>query len=323
MNKPLISVIVPVYKVEAYLERCVSSIRNQTYQNLEILLVDDGSPDRCGEMCDALAAQDTRIRVIHKENGGLSDARNAGLDAMRGEYVCFVDSDDWIGQNTCALLLERLQAENADISCGGIVTHDGSRILSYFNPNLQECFTYDRQGARRELLNNRIITNSVCDKLYKAGIFRELRFKTGILYEDFQIQPLCLERADRVTYTAQTCYYYFVASNSISRGAFTKRQLDFLTNSLERIAYYEKNDPACLPACMAAHLDICLGLISKAYGTPVWKEVRGELTAQLSQPLPKMAEAALPKKLRFKRTLFKCHPFLYIVFARIYQRLGR
>ena len=100
---PLISVIVPVYKVEPYLERCVRSILCQTYQNLEIILVDDGSPDRCGEMCDAFAKEDARIRVLHKENGGLSDARNAGLDAMRGELVGFVDGDDWIADNMLAI----------------------------------------------------------------------------------------------------------------------------------------------------------------------------------------------------------------------------
>ena len=115
MSKPLITVIVPVYKVEKYLEKCVKSILNQTYENLEIILVDDGSPDNCGNMCDELAKQDSRIRVIHKSNGGLSSARNAGLDVMTGEYVGFVDSDDYIDAASVPKILSWIDREEADI----------------------------------------------------------------------------------------------------------------------------------------------------------------------------------------------------------------
>ena len=135
MNKPLISVIVPVYKVEKYLERCVKSICAQTYQNLEIVLVDDGSPDQCGEMCDMFAKQDSRIRVVHKENGGLSDARNAGLDVMTGDYVGFVDSDDWIEPDMYQVLYERLIKEKAEISCCGMKRCTDLGVHSYLNPN--------------------------------------------------------------------------------------------------------------------------------------------------------------------------------------------
>ena len=323
MTEPLISVIVPVYKVEQYLQKCVDSIRNQTYKNLEILLVDDGSPDNCGALCDALAQEDGRIKVIHKENGGLSSARNAGLSAMTGDYVGFVDSDDWIAEDTYALLYRRMRDENADISCGGIATHSGSRGLTHFNPNLEETFTFDRKEASRELIDNRIITNSVCDKLYKAEIFRHLRFKEGIVYEDFQLQYRCLALADRVTYTARTCYYYFVAPNSISRGAFSKKQMDFVTNSLERMEFYREHNPESLPACMVAHLDICLSLASKAYGSAVWKEVQAALTEQIAKPFPEEGEALLPKRLRLQRALYRFSPFLFATLARIYQSLRK
>ena len=115
---PLISVIVPVYKVEAYLPQCLDSICGQTYQNLEILLVDDGSPDRCGEICDQYAARDTRIRVIHKQNGGLSDARNAGMQQMTGSYLMFVDSDDMLPPNAVQTLFETALSENAELVIG-------------------------------------------------------------------------------------------------------------------------------------------------------------------------------------------------------------
>ena len=134
MDAPLISVIVPVYKVEAYLDRCVQSIVDQTYRNLEIILVDDGSPDNCPAMCDAWAEKDSRIRVIHKENGGLSDARNAGMAVTAGEFVGFVDSDDSIAPEMYQMLLERMNADGSDIAACGVemVFEDGSpaRLLT-------------------------------------------------------------------------------------------------------------------------------------------------------------------------------------------------
>ena len=114
--KPLVSIIVPIYKVEPYLRRCLDSIVNQTYTNLEIILVDDGSPDGCPQICDEYAAKDNRRVVIHKENGGLSDARNAGLDSCKGEYVSFVDSDDWVDEKYIEILLNLATKENADVA---------------------------------------------------------------------------------------------------------------------------------------------------------------------------------------------------------------
>ena len=242
---------------------------------------------------------------------------------MTGDYVGFVDSDDWIAQDTYALLYRRMCQENADISCGGIATHSGSRVLTHFNPNLEETFTFDRREAYGELITTRIITNSVCDKLYKGEIFRDLRFKEGIVYEDFQIQYRCLALADRVTYTAQTCYYYFVAPNSISRGTFSKKPLDFVATSLERMEFYKEHNPESLPACMSTHLDICLSLASKAYGSAAWKEVRDELTVQIRKPLTEEAEQILPRRLRLQRALFRFSPFLFAMLARIYQTLRK
>ena len=118
-ERPLISVIVPVYKVEEFLPKCVASIRGQTYENLEIILVDDGSPDGCGAMCDGYAREDARIKVIHKKNGGLSDARNAGIDIARGEYIGFVDSDDWSEPEMYETLLTTALKENVKLVCGG------------------------------------------------------------------------------------------------------------------------------------------------------------------------------------------------------------
>ena len=124
--KSLVSVIVPIYKVEKYLNKCVDSIINQSYKNLEIILVDDGSPDKCGEICDKYAEKDSRVKVIHKENGGLSDARNAGIDIAKGDYLLFVDSDDWITSNICEVLIKNANDNLSDIiACNQYESFDG------------------------------------------------------------------------------------------------------------------------------------------------------------------------------------------------------
>ena len=132
-EKPLISVIVPIYKVEKYLNKCVKSIINQTYKNLEIILVDDGSPDNCGKICDKLAERDDRIRIIHKKNGGLSSARNAGIEIANGEYIGFVDSDDYIDNDMFETLYNNIKDNNADLSIIGyqIETID-NKVIKYF-----------------------------------------------------------------------------------------------------------------------------------------------------------------------------------------------
>ena len=162
MSEPLISVIVPVYNAEKYLRKCVASIRAQTYRNLEIILVDDGSCDRSGELCEAFALEDSRIVVIRKENGGVASARNAGLDAMHGDYVGFVDADDWIDPEMYEVLLQRMIAENAQISCCGTAIVTGEKITGYFNPDMDVQFTVGGADAQSELIRCSCIIRRTC-----------------------------------------------------------------------------------------------------------------------------------------------------------------
>lgn len=303
MSEPLISVIVPVYKTERYLRRCVNSICAQTYTNLEIILVDDGSPDNSGALCDALAQEDGRIRVVHKVNGGLSSARNAGLDVMNGEYVCFVDSDDLIHEQMCRILYDRLVQQKADVSCCGIANFDGEKILSYFNPNLDDMFTLLREEAMKELSKNYRITNSMCDKLYKAEIFNGLRLKEGILYEDAQVQHFCLHRAQRITYTAQPLYYYFLSPGSILRGEFSTRHYDCIAASLERIAFFEAHYPGAVAAAKARHLELCMQMIYQGKDNPQWKPLRKSLISHVRSSVEKATIQEMGRNNIIKRML--------------------
>ena len=163
----LITVIVPVYKVEKYIRRCIESIINQTYRNLEIILVDDGSPDDCGKICDEYAKKDNRIKVIHKENGGLSDARNKALDLANGKYVIFVDSDDYIEKNAIGYLYKLIQKYNTDIAIGLVNSiYDGEKnsILKNKESNIK---VYNKEQALETMLYNTEFTNMACNKHYK------------------------------------------------------------------------------------------------------------------------------------------------------------
>ena len=211
----MISVIVPVYNVEKYLSKCVESIINQTYKDLELILVDDGSLDNSGNICDNYAKNDNRIKVVHKENGGLSSARNAGLDIASGEYISFVDSDDWIDENAYEELVKKIVSANANIICFAGEKTDGTTTC-------EKCFDCKGDGV---ILNGRDVAKEILlDKLgsqvvkglYCAKCWKDLRFPVGRLYEDIPVTYKAFEKAERVAFVDKPFYKYRINPNSIS-----------------------------------------------------------------------------------------------------------
>lgn len=236
----VISVIVPIYKVEKYLRHCVESIRQQTYKDLEIILVDDGSPDKCPQICDEFASIDNRIKVIHKENGGASSARNAGLDAATGDYIAFVDGDDFIREKMYEVLLNKICESDADmVICSyDKVDEDGSRV-----PN--------QSPLRDELLESYELLQKIpnakgwyyitlWNRLHKKEIFRNLRFQEGITHEDDAIAHR-IAMACRKIVTTQESYYCYrrVADSAMERKATVKR-LDGVEAVYGRYRCYEE-----------------------------------------------------------------------------------
>ena len=222
----LVSVIVPVYKVEKYLEKCVDSIINQTYKNLEIILVDDGSPDNCSKMCDLYAKEDKRVKVIHKQNGGLSDARNAGLDIMTGDFVCFVDSDDWVEKNYVEEMLNIQQKTNADVvACGiNLVNEENGKSSIYYNINQTTIFeTHDI--IENYYNGNGIISGVAWNKLYKKEIFNNLRYPKGILFEDVAIILNILFQCEKVVILKDMLYNYLDRQGSIMKSNWNHQKL--------------------------------------------------------------------------------------------------
>ena len=211
-NNPLITVIVPIYNVEVYLRKCLDSILAQTYKNLEIILVDDGSPDGCPAICDEYAEIDKRIQVIHKENGGLSDARNAGVEIAMGDYIGFVDSDDWIMPDMYEYLLEGLCGYMADIAyCGFVNVH--STWAEY--PNNQTDKVYTKETALNELFFDRL-KNFAWNKLYKAELWQNVRFPVGRNFEDILTMYKLFEQSKRIAILKEPKYYYLIRSDGIT-----------------------------------------------------------------------------------------------------------
>ncbi len=209
----LISVVVPIYKVERYLKTCIDSILAQNYSNLEIILVDDGSPDNCGSICEEYALIDKRIKVIHKENGGLSDARNVGMSKAEGKYITFVDSDDIIDKHFIARLYENLVNAKADISCCDLARIQSiDEVKENQNVKVEE---FDGLSAIKETLYQRKIDNSACAKLYKIDLFDEIKYPKGKYFEDLDTTYKLFLKAKKIVATNEKLYYYIQREGSI------------------------------------------------------------------------------------------------------------
>lgn len=218
----LLSVIIPIYNVEPYLDRCMESIVNQTYKNLEIIMVDDGSPDNCPALCNQWQRKDDRIKVIHKKNGGLSDARNMGLSIATGEYIAFVDSDDFVDLDMYRAMIGALEKTGADIStCGRYSYRNGE--VSERQTSSKEVILSSMQ-AINELLRGGLIEEAAWDKVYKRSLFNEIVFPVGEINEELPIMPLLFERTNKIVCTGKPFYYYCENPGSITHEAYSEKK---------------------------------------------------------------------------------------------------
>lgn len=222
----MISVIVPAYNVKLYLERCMDSIIHQTYRALEIILVDDGSTDGTGKLCDEIAQTDSRILVIHKENGGLADARNAGLDIASGTFVSFIDSDDYIEANMYESMIAEMRDTSVSIVEAGMIVTDteGNDSLQVSDRRLY----LTREEALLNLLAYGILLSSNANKLFRISLFDKLRYKKGIHYEDTEIIPKLIHECDHVVILNQAFYHYVLRNGSIMRSDFSMKDYQSL-----------------------------------------------------------------------------------------------
>lgn len=245
IQEELISIIIPIYNVEKYLSKCIDSIINQTYQKIEIILVDDGSPDSCPNICDAYALKDSRIKVIHKKNGGLSDARNEGIKIASGKYIGFVDSDDFINHNLYEVLYNNLISNDSDISICKFKKVIENEEINNINCDVinQKISVYNNLEAINNLYNNDLNVETVVawNKLYKKELWNNINYPFGKLHEDEFVIHKLLYFSNKVVYSDMELYYYLQRESGIT-GTFNIRRLDALEALKDRIDFLKNKN---------------------------------------------------------------------------------
>lgn len=236
----LISVVVPVYNVEKYLNKCIDSLVSQTYENLEIILIDDGSKDKSAKICDKWKDNDSRIKVIHKENGGLSEARNVGIDYAQGEYIAFIDSDDWVDKNFIKYLHEKLEKYNADIAASTIIKT--YKDYNEIQPINREKIRFTSEEALDTLLSGRDFCAVAWNKLYKKNVIGNIRFPIGKIHEDEFFSYKVIANANTLVLVPEAIYYYRQRSGSIMQ-KWSTAHLDALEAFKERMDFMCKYYP--------------------------------------------------------------------------------
>ena len=279
----LISVIVPVYKVEDYLQQCIDSILNQTYRNLEIILVDDGSPDRCPEICDQYASFDKRVKVIHQENSGAADARNAGLDVARGNYIGFVD---WIVPDMYENMLSTALDYDAEIVCCGFTYVGGE------NDSRSLLFGHRRKTIGhemfRDVLDQGFVNLGCVNKLYRAQLLKNIRFPCGELYEDFLFTTQTMGSIQTGAFTGEAYYYYRNRPESLTNGDSLYTKTTVITKHVNTIEQFiDKNYPELRPSFLNFKMDTVMVLLYRYYESECSENMyRDELIGLLKQNLP-------------------------------------
>lgn len=288
-KEPLVSIVIPVYNVSAYLPECLESLMYQTYPNIEILVIDDGSTDGSGEICEAYARKDSRIRLFHQENHGISFARNVGISRARGEFLMFLDSDDWVERDAVEILLRAMLPSRADIVIAGYAEEYKGKTV---RPSLHQepFFTVSGASVLPDFFGGRI-SGLPWDKLYRAGCFEEIRFPVGRNYEDistlWKLMKRLSENGGTVAVLPDCLFHYRVRKSSVSHTCSLRNVTDYWT------AYTEQYDS--LPAYRDQILEGCFVAIGK-----MWVAYSG-----LSEEEKKRAEPLVREMRRFSKANFQ------------------
>ena len=310
MNK--ISVIVPCYKVEDYLSQCLESIIGQTYKNLEIILVDDGSPDRCPLICDEYAQKDSRIKVIHKKNGGLSSARNAGLDIATGDYIAFVDSDDWLELDMYETLYNVINNYCVDIAVCDIIkysngvktkeTEDGENVSIINSP---------KDAFLHQFYTKPCIRFEVWNKLFRREVVSNIRFKEGQIYEDIYFDRCVFQRINKIAYIPKYKYYYRI-NRPGGTNSFFKRNRFALFDELDGcIELFNKNEWNDLSNIYKEYAyGTCLAFYQAVLGLDNNSDFKSILKDRMSYYYYKIENKTF--KTRLQHLFFSLSPMLYV-----------
>lgn len=317
---PKVSVIIPVYKVEEYLPSCLKSVANQTFQDFELILVDDGSPDTCGAMCDAYAAEHANTKVLHQQNMGLSEARNQGVKIATGEYVTFIDSDDYVTPDYIEYLLYLCEKHETDVSVARkVIFWDGEE------PDIPHGENTDSRFSVTEALSRICYAKmDICawGKLYKRHLVEKYPYPIGQLYEDTATTFKLVGDANAVAYGTRAIYCWRQRQGSITHAVITERHYYGITAAKEQLAYMERNYPEVIPAakarCVMKILDLSYRLVMGKMDRELFGRIRNDVKPLLGSVL-KDRRAGMSLKVR--ATALACGYLPYCLLSRIYTVL--
>lgn len=309
----MISIIVPIYKVEKYLRRCIDSLIYQDYLNIEIILVDDGSPDNCGTICDEYAQKDKRIKVIHQQNGGLSAARNAGIDVAQGNYLMFVDSDDWVEKNFCSTALRKAKETNSDIVVFGYNDVYENRTVKKSIIEKEEK-RYSTKEALIELHGGKILSFA-WNKIYKADLFKSgIRYPKGRLFEDIGTTYLLFHQANAIFLASGATYNYQKREDSIlGKKMKAKDAIDWFDQEMERSLFIKQNYPDVTKKLWKYYGQRVLFLYKVLSNFPHQKDKLKEMEAFLITHRLQIIDAGVKDK---ELNLLYASPFLFYYYRR-------
>ena len=319
LQKGMVSIVVPIYKVEKYIHKCIDSILQQTYTNLEIILVNDGSPDNCGKIAEDYQKKDTRIKVIHKENGGLSDARNIGMSRVTGEYTLFVDSDDWLDKQMVEKMLNHMLLFKADVVQSAFYYAYKDKLLidnRYYKEN-DPSVHLNNKALMYELVKNEKVKNFAWGKLYKTTLVKDIPFKTGVLFEDVFWAHQVMHQVDAYLILHEPSFYYYQRDDSIV-GAYSPRSLDIIKGLKERHHFIEQFYEELIDESYQTIIKTCLihyNLLVMNRKNDRDGEHRKEIEVYIKENDHSFRHAVKDdQQLRRQLSLFLLHPYMNIGF---------
>lgn len=317
----LISVIIPIYNQKKHLSRSIESVLNQSFKNLEIILVNDGSTDGSEKIIEEYAAKDKRIVTLHKENGGLSSARNAGIKISTGKYICFLDSDDYVDVDAYEKMHELITKYNADIACIGVEVFSDNGHIRYFNENLNEELILNKLEALHyhAISENKYISTSSCDKIFKREIVLSKLFQEGQYYEDLRVISYWINSATKIVYKNIPLYHYYYNNDSITHGKFNPKWLTWIDANEERLELYRKEDPEDIKYLNNTYVDNVLSIIYQARKNKKIKAKIKEIELNLKIFYKNNNNIEFSKKAKYKLKLYRFNKYLYFFAMNIYN----
>ena len=315
-NDELVSIVVPVYNVEKYLEDCVDSILRQTYENLEIVLVDDGSTDGSGKICDDLQKKSNRIIVIHKKNGGLSDARNCGIDNAHGKYICIIDSDDLVSEDYIEIMKKNISESVKITACGYCHYYDSGRKVKINFDNI--CHYYKGIEAQKYLNVIGFFNVSTCNKLFEKSLFDEIRFPVGKKSEDWYVMYKLIEKAGGIYYNSDIKYLYRQRSGSITKSIVVN---DAAIDAAQEVYQYyiKQNWKEVVPYAAQSLAFANIGVYNAYLCGQNNKKLMNEIRKNVISIKKDITLDELSKARKIQLFLFLQNKFLYNIMFKIYN----